>query len=160
MQHKRTRNLNILLLCVTAFIAGCTSDKDIKADIAQKAKNDVNFAGVSYSVENKVVTLSGKCPSIKAKQKVQQAVKDINVINGIVDSIQISPVLLDNDFALQQAADSVLAVYPQVQANVKNDSILLSGKATKKDMGSLIAAIKRLNPAQVATKLTQIPAAK
>jgi len=145
--------LQVLLLCVATFMAGCTTDKDIKADIAQKAKNDVNFAGVSYTVENKVVTLSGRCSSVKARQKVWQAVKDINVIKGVIDSIQILPVLLDDDFALQQAADSVLAVYPQAQANVKNQSIFLFGKATKKDMDSLIAAVKRLQPAQVVTKL-------
>jgi len=159
MLHKTTRNFKILLLGVTAIIAGCTTDKDIKADLAQKAKNDVNFAGVSYTVENKVVTLSGICSSVKAGQKVLQTVKDIHVIKGIIDRVQISPVTLNEDFSLQQAADSMLAVYPQVQATVKNHSILLSGKATKKDIDSLTAAAKRLNAVQVATKLTEIPAA-
>jgi len=159
MVHKRTRIFTAMLPGLIAFMGACTTDKDIKADIAQKAKNDINFAGVNYTVVNKVVTLTGNCSSEKARQKAWQAVKDITVINGIIDSVHISPVILDEGFSLQQAADSVLAVYPQAYANVKNHSIILFGKATKKDMDSLIAGVKRLSAAQVTTKLTQIPAA-
>jgi hypothetical protein len=160
MAHKRTQIFSAMLFCLTAFISACTTDKDIKADIEQKAKNDINFAGVSYTVENKMVTLSGSCPTEKARIKVQQAVKDINVIKGIIDRVQISPIILNDDFSLQQATDSVLAIYPQVYAEVKNHSITLFGKATKKNMDSLIAGVKRLSAAQVSTKLTQIPEAK
>jgi outer membrane murein-binding lipoprotein Lpp len=160
MFDKMTRNFKLLLICGTVFVAGCTTDKDIEADITQKAKNDMSFAGVSFAVENKIVRLSGNCASIKASEKVLQAVKDINVIKGVINNVQISPVVLNDDFPLQQAADSVLAAFPGAEAHVKDHAITLSGNATKKDIDRLTAGVKRLNAAQLTINLTEIHGSK
>ena len=155
MHDKKTQKRIATFLFAAAFITSCTADKDIKADIAQKAKNDINFAGVTYTVKDEVVTLSGNCPSVKSRLKVWQAVKDVTVVKEIINRVQISPVLLNDDFDLQQAADSILAGYPQAQATVKNHVVILDGKATKKDMDSLAVRIGRLYPGSIEVKLTQ-----
>jgi hypothetical protein len=81
--------------------------------------------------------------------------KRYNVVKEIINRVQISLVLLNDDFDLQQAADSILAGYPQAQATVKNHVVILDGKATKKDIDSLTVRIRRLHPRSIEIKLTQ-----
>jgi hyperosmotically inducible protein len=142
--------LGMYLLVAT----GCTTDKDIKAQITGLAKTDVNFADVNYTVENKVVTLTGYCPSKKSKDEVEATMKSIRVVKGINNQIQIAPVVLDNAFPLKQAVDSVLAQYPTVQANVTTTQVTLMGKVKKPEADKLLPAITKLNIGQVINQLT------
>jgi hyperosmotically inducible protein len=145
------------LLVIIAFIAilagSCTTDKDIKAQLTGMAKSDVNFAGVAYSVEGKTVTLTGKCPSQKAKDAVEQAVKNIKVVNGIKNQIQISPVILDLGFAMKLAVDSVLATYPTVIADVAPNNVVLKGNIKKAELVPLLTSVKKLNLPNVENQL-------
>jgi hypothetical protein len=147
----------IVFLTIVGLAFGCTTDKDIKADIASKVKSDINFAAVNYSVENKIVTLTGTCPSLKSNQKVEEAIKSIHVIKGLVNNIKISPVVLNADLPLKQGVDSLLADYPTVQAQVRHDTVELYGKAGKQMISKLLPAISQLHPVNVQTKIIQLP---
>lgn len=153
METKFKQRLLPVIAAGILLATSCTNDQEIKADIAQKAKNDLNFAGVNYTVQNKIVTLTGNCPSVKARQKVWQTVKDINVISGIVNRVQIAPVILNEDLTLKEAADSVLADYPGVTATVKNGRIALAGMVDQEAGKQLKMAIGRLPAAAVETGL-------
>lgn len=80
------------------LIAVCTScskehrDREIKADLTTKAKNELNFAAVNYTVDDGIVNLTGKCGSEKSKQEAEETVKGINIVNGIVNKIVVAPV--------------------------------------------------------------------
>ncbi|WP_345951904.1 BON domain-containing protein [Mucilaginibacter sp. PAMB04274] len=128
-------------------------DKEIKADLVTKAKTDVSFAGVSYSVEKGVVTLTGACATRKAKSEVEKTVKSIHLIKGLHNQLVVAPVILNNDFLLKQAVDSVLAVYPAVQASVAQNVVTLIGKAQKGEADKLIPAIAKLKPASIDNQL-------
>ena len=110
--EKQKIRVNYLFLFM--LIAGCTScskdhrDKEIKADLTTKAKNELNFAAVNYTVEDGIVTLTGKCSSEKSKSEAEQAVKGINIVKGIINKIIVAPVILNADLPLKQAVDSVL----------------------------------------------------
>ena len=142
-----------ILLAAAIIIIGCTSDKDIKAQITGMAKTDENFAGVEYTVARKVVTLTGNCPSQKAKAAVETTLKSIKVLKGINNQIQISPVTLDTGFAVKLAIDSVLAAYPTVSADVTNSTITLKGKVKKAEVVPLLTGIKKLNLPNVDNQL-------
>jgi osmotically-inducible protein OsmY len=144
--------LSSLFLAVT-ILTGCTTDKDIKAQITGMAKTDVNFAGVEYTVAEKVVTLTGNCPSPKAKAAVETTLKSIKLLKGINNQIQISPVTLDTSFAVKLAVDSVLADYPTVSADVTNSNITLKGKVKKAERVPLLTGIKKLNLPNVENQL-------
>lgn len=138
------------------FCVGCSQqelDKEIKADIAAKAKSEISLAAVNYTVENSVVTLTGKCSSEKSKSEAEQTIKGINIIKGIVNQIEVAPVVLTTSFPLKQAVDSVLKTYPTVKADVKGDTIVLEGKAQSKDAGKILAGLRPLHPRKIENRL-------
>lgn len=146
----------IILAMMFMGLASCSqqeTDKEIKADIATKAKTDVDFAGVSYTVDKGDVSLTGKCPTVKSKDQVEQTIKSINIVKGIIDQIQIAPVVLDDDFALKQSTDSVLATYPMVKAEVAQQVVVLTGRTQKQNLGKLMAAITKLHPTKIDNQL-------
>lgn len=130
------------------------SDRNIKADISAKAKNELNFAGVNFTVAGGVVTLTGNCGSEKSKNTVEQTVKDVNTIKGINNKITIAPVIINADLPLKQDVDSVLAQYPTVEADVNAGVILLHGKAKQQDSNKILAALNGLHPGKIKNELT------
>ncbi len=142
-----------MLIAICTSCSQANQDKHIKADLTAKAKNDLNFAGVNYTVNNGMVILTGNCSSAKSKAEVEQTVKGINIIKGIDNRIVIASVVINADFPLKQAVDSVLKTYPQVQATVNKNIILLEGKAEKKDIGKLLLGLNKLHPDKIENRL-------
>jgi hyperosmotically inducible protein len=158
MTSKPTFRLTILLLSLfyAGILSSCSQqelDKEIKADIATKAKSELNLAAVNYTVENGVVTLTGRCASEKSKGEAEQTIKGINIIKGLVNHIEVAPVVLTTNLPLKQAVDSVLKTYPTVQANVKGDTIVLEGKAKSKDASKILAGLNPLHPQKIENEL-------
>ncbi|MEX8548579.1 MAG: BON domain-containing protein [Mucilaginibacter sp.] len=158
MTSKPIFRLNKILfsLFLLGILSSCSQqelDKEIKADLTTKAKTDLNLAAVNYMVEDGVVTLTGKCASEKSKSEAEQTVKGINIVKGIVNHIEVAPVVLTTNFPLKQAADSVLKTYPTVRADVKGDTIVLEGKAKSQDAGKILAGLKPLHPQKIENQL-------
>lgn len=148
--------LSIFLFMLMAVCTSCSKahrDGEIKADLATKAKYELNFAGVNYTVENGVVTLTGKCSTQKSKDAVEQMVKEINIVKGLVDRIVIAPVVINADAMLKQTVDSVLKKYPTVTADVSKNIIILEGKAPQKDLGKIMPALNQLHPDKIDNRL-------
>jgi osmotically-inducible protein OsmY len=140
--------LAILMVTAGAWTS-CTSDREIKADITVKAGTAVEFAGVSYTVKDQLVILTGTCPSYFSKQKVLQTIKSIGVVKGVEDHIVIAPVMFTTDLPLKQHVDSLLADHPLVTAFVKNGTVTLSGQAKQKEVGQLLTSIRELHPKEL-----------
>ena len=132
-----------LLLPAMILLAACNlnQDKQIKAHINSLAKDNLNFAGVKYTVHNRTVTLFGNCPSDKTKDKVLQAVKGINVLEGVVDNIVIGAVILGAEQQIKSSVDSILANYPLVNAEFNEQGIELFGTVKQDDAEKLVSAI-------------------
>lgn len=150
---------NLCKYFLWVLIAVCTScsqanqDKNIKADLSAKTKTDLNFAAVNFTVEDGVVTLTGKCASEKSKSEAEQTVKSINIVKGVINQVMIAPVVIKADFVLKQAVDSVLTGYPSAKADVNGNNILLEGKAEKKDMEKLLSDLNKLHPVKIDNQL-------
>jgi osmotically-inducible protein OsmY len=135
------------LFVISATISSCNMvdrDKEIKIDIASKAKSDVNFAGVNFTVYDSKVILTGKCPTLKSRAGIDQAMKTIHVLKSVDNRIEIAPVTLGASFAVKQAVDSVLASYPRVIAEVTDSAVVLIGIVKKQDSGKLLADIRKI----------------
>jgi hypothetical protein len=131
------------------ILEGCSQqakDKEIKADITIKAKDDVNFAGLQYFVKNGIVKLFGNCPTTKAREMVKQKLSTIHVIDSLEDHLVIAPVILNSSFAIKQQADSVLATYPMVAASVSDTAIVLVGEIEYSNLQKLIPAMQKVHP--------------
>lgn len=153
LQYIFAFGFSVVVLSSTSGCSEKRKDQSIKADIVTKAKTDVNFAGVEYTVDKGVVTLTGTCATEKSKAAVEKTIKSINIINGMVDRIQIAPVVLNADFPLKQSVDSVLANYPRVETNVSQQIVTLNGKITHNALSKLLSTIKKLHPAKVENQL-------
>jgi osmotically-inducible protein OsmY len=143
---------SLLIVCAIVSFTSCSqqqTDKEIKADITVKAKSNLNFAGVNYTVDKGVVTLTGKCPSEHAREEIEGTIKSINIVKSFIDSIQVAPVIITTDQPLKQAVDSVLMNYAAVDAKVSNDTVALMGKANRQDFTELMQKMKKLNPLQI-----------
>lgn len=136
--------LNLGLLAVQ----GCSQqslDKEIKADITSKAKEDINFAGVMFVVEKGRVTLSGSCPTAKSREMVKQKLRTIHVVDSVEDHLILAPVTLGPSFAIKQEVDSVLAKYPAVTAAVSDSAVLLIGKIKNADLNKLLPSLQKIH---------------
>ena len=149
-----------LFACFLAFclLLGCgqaAKDQSIKADLTVKAKEDVNFAGVHFSVEKGIVTLTGSCPTGKSIEMVKQKIKSIHVIDSIVDHLVIAPVTLGPSFNIKQQVDSVLAKYPAVIASVSDTAVVLTGKVKETERNKMVAAVGKIYPNVKSDQLVQ-----
>jgi hypothetical protein len=124
-----------LIISAMIFAAvGCkVPDEEIRADIAGKARDNMNFAGLSYIVRNGVIDVSGSCPSKKAYDNVHNLLKTINVARALRFNVNIAPVVLDTLTPTKLKVDSVLSAYPRVVAFVSPNGILLSGDVKDTD---------------------------
>ena len=130
------------------MMSGCREgirDEEIKADLTMKAKEDLNFAGVQFYVENAQVTLSGSCPTLKSRALLIQKIKAIHVVDTIINNLEIAPVVLTTTFGLKQDVDSILSKYPTVTALVTDSIVGIKGKVKDQERGKLLRALGELS---------------
>ena len=149
------RNWQLLVSALFAIlingVISCSSNKDItiKADLATKAKEEKDFAGVRFTVENGTVTLNGECATEKSRSTVESTAKGLYAVKDVVNNITIGPVVIGTDQLLKQSVDSVLQQYPAMEAVTKDSVVNLQGKITDDKLGELKKAIESLKPKMV-----------
>ena len=153
----KARCSRLILLCLGLLLStGCNRqsiDQDIKTQLALKAKTELNYAGLQYTVNAGTVTLGGRCPTPKAKSEVVRSVKDIAGVKQVVDQIQVAPLLIGTDYALKSAVDSVLAKHPLALAVVRDSVVTLTGQVEEKQLQNLLSGLSGLYPKQVHNQL-------
>lgn len=159
-QLKKTINSYVimkktLIALIMLAMAGCqTSDEEIRADIAGKAQQDLNFSGLKYTVKNGIVDFYGKCPSDKALAKIQQTIKNIHVIKAVDYHVNITPVRLDALTPIKLQVDSVLGGYPLVNAQVDSAGAILKGEVKAAGRRKLIKALRKIPLKSIKDSLT------
>lgn len=139
----------IAIALILLALAGCQpSDQEIRADIAVKAQQDLNFSGLNYTVQNGIVHFSGRCPSEKAFAMVRQTISSIHIIKAVNYNITIAPVMLDSLTPKKLLTDSILAKYPLVTADIKKGSVVLKGSLNPAQKASLLKSLdaKHIGP--------------
>lgn len=144
---------------VVLLLSACSQqarDREIKADITIKAKDDVHFTGVHFTVQNGNVSLWGRCPTEKSRAMVLQKLSTIHVIRAIEDRLIIAPVSLGSDFSTKQQVDSVLAEYPGVTAELSGDTIRLLGRAQQSELQKMLESLTEVSSEAVNTSKLRI----
>ena len=147
--------VSIFYLIVIAFCS-CSQDykdKEIKKDLTSKVKNEKEFIGVRFVVNEGIVSLSGECPTPQARSKVENTVRGVYAVKGVLNNITIAPVVIGTDQQLKQSVDSSLKTYPGVTAIVKDSIVQLLGKAQSKDQQKLLSAIQSLQPKRLESEV-------
>jgi len=156
MKWRKWMHISIFYLLVIA-LCSCSQeykDEEIKKDLTSKVKNEREFIGVRFVVNDGIVSLSGECPTPQERSKVESKVKSMYAVKGVLNNITIAPVIIGTDQQLKQSIDSTLKTYPGVTAIVKDSIVQLMGKAQAKDQHKLLSAIQSLQPKQLQSGVT------
>ncbi|MEH3114214.1 hypothetical protein [Pedobacter terrae] len=138
--------LTVMISCMLVSACGHKYiDKEIKADLVSKAKEDVNFAGLMFTVFNGNVAIWGKCASERSKQLVKTKIKTIHMINHINEQIIVGNVKLDADYNQKLKIDGVLVNYPGVAASVSRQVISLIGYVEPDRYHELLKDMRRFS---------------
>ena len=147
---------SFLVILVMSSCGQEDRDRQLKADITIKAKNDVNFAGLQFFVDKGIVTIKGSCPTEKSLATVRQTLETIHIIDSVSYQISVAPVQLGPLFSYKQSVDSVLAKYPMVSSQVSDSSLIVSGVVKEKEADKLKDAIDKINPGIAVYQLQQL----
>lgn len=148
----------LLLLALLAIGAmGCKKkpkDEDLKAAIEK-----VVGSGVSVSVTEGIVTLSGEVMDEAAKTAAFDAAKAIEGVTGVTNNLTVappppSPVEINPDQVLTEAVNTAIKAYSGVKAEVKDGVVTLTGNIKKTEMRTLITALNELKPKKIDNQLT------
>lgn len=126
--------------------SGYERDQQIKADLTIKAKEDINFAGLNFTVQDRHVNIWGICPTESAKKEVIRKLATIHVIKGIHAKLVVAPLKIDTNFALKQRMDSLLARHPNSWPEITGQSIIIKGSVKEEQLPQLLNSIHKTIP--------------
>ena len=162
-QNQFSMNLKQLSAwCIVAVLSfgtftACKSknnDQDIQASVSEKLP-----MGITATVQEGVVTLSGACPDANCKTTAEQAAKDVKGVKSVTNNISVSvvgnaPVEIATDDALTNSVNAAISAYPTVKANVANGVVTLTGSINRSELQELMQKVQALNPQRVENQLT------
>ena len=150
-------NLVIVSFLLIASLLSCkgkTSDADVKTSVDNAITANANFSGVSTSVKDGVVTLSGEVKDDAAKASAETVARGINGVKSVTNNLTVAPppaapVVITADDPLKASVDATLKAYPGVTATIKDGVITLSGKIKRADNQKLMVALNSLKPKKI-----------
>jgi hyperosmotically inducible periplasmic protein len=150
-------NLWMLLIAVFSFVLpackGKNKDGSIQTAFNSKAQADPSLAGVSATVVEGTVTLTGSCADENCRSNAEKAVKDIDGVKKVVNNIQVAQVDITADDPLRKSVEEVVSKYDGVQADVANGIITVRGQMKRDDWMKLRPELDALRPKRVDNQL-------
>ena len=159
MKHFVLR-LPVYALILAASLVSCkgkVSDADIQTEVNKKL-NDEAGSGLTASVSNGVVTLTGTCKDDACKASCAKEAQEVKGVTSVVNNISIppppAPVEISVDPVLQEGVNNVLKSYSKVKADVKDGVVTLTGEIERAKLQDLMQAVNALKPKKVENQLT------
>jgi hyperosmotically inducible periplasmic protein len=162
MKHYLLKAYSIaLLLSAGVQLTSCKSqpkDSDIEASVQEKLRSDAQFANISATVSEGVVTLNGTTPDASARSNAEKEIKEVKGVKNIVDNVTVAPlaapVEIATDDALENGVKNATKDYPGVNATVNNGEITLTGEIKRDRLPKLMMALNELRPQKINNNLT------
>lgn len=156
-----------LLLTIIAFSSitlisckGKQTDAEIQASINQKIASSDEMKGLTASVNNGVVSLSGECPTEECRKDCADQVKKIDGVKEVENNIRVAslvappaPVDVAADETLKASVNDVVKKYDGVQADVNDGVVTLRGEIKRANLQDLIVSLNELKPRKVENQL-------
>jgi len=153
MQHLFKLTWLFLLFATISCKSGPT-DEQISQEISSSLSG-----GVTASVNEGVVTLSGTCPDETCKTSSETSVKSAKGVKSVVNNIVINAptpaptVEITATDSLKTSVDALLASYKTVKADVNNGVVTLTGEIKRSQLTTLMQSVNELKPKKVENKL-------
>ena len=156
-----------LLIAVLAFSTitlisckGKQTDAEIQASINEKIAQNDEMKGLTASVSNGVVNLSGECPTEECRKDCVDEVKKVNGVTDVQNNIRVAsiaappaPVDIAADETLITSVNDVVKKYDGVEADVKDGVVSLRGEIKRANLQDLIISLNELKPRKVENQL-------
>ena len=149
--------VGFLILASSFVIPSCKSknrDGEILTAFNTKQQSVPSLAGVSATVADGNVTLTGNCADENCRTSAEQSVKEIDGVKKIVNNIQIASVQVTDDAPLRSSTEQVISKYNGVQADVNDGVITIRGTIDDRDkLQQLMSELQALRPKNVQNQL-------
>jgi len=157
-------NYRSLLLACLMFTGICLfackpNDSKLQQTVNEKL---TTTPGVSATVQDGVVTLSGEVTDETAKQTAEDAAKNVKGVKSVVNNVNVKvppppppPVAINPDDILKKTLDSTFAAagYTGVTVTVANGEVTLDGSAKKADLRKIMQVAQEAKPKKVKNNL-------
>jgi len=152
-----TVSLSILL-----FSCG-KKDADVQSAVETALKANSDLSGLTASVKDGVVTLSGETKSESIKAQAEVTAKSVKGVKNVINNSTVAapppppvepPVVIATDDALTNSVSVVIKDFPGVKAEVKDGVISLTGEIKSASLQKLIPMLHALKPKSIENKLT------
>ncbi|HYF30715.1 MAG TPA: BON domain-containing protein [Chitinophagaceae bacterium] len=156
LKHLTIRSLAFAL--ALGSLVACndkTSDADIQTEVNKKLADEAG-SGLTASVSNGVVTLSGNCKNDECRRSCAAEIKDVKGVKSVVNNINVAvaaPVEIATDTALQQGVNAAVQAYKDVKAEVNDGVITLRGEIERDKLQDLMMALNALKPKKIENQL-------
>jgi hyperosmotically inducible periplasmic protein len=145
----------LLFLLLTGSILSMQACKPKDADIKVAVDSAIGaIGGVSATVSEGVVTLSGTVASEAVKTEAETAAKAVKGVKSVSNEISVVVPVISGDVALNEAIKTAMAAFTTVQAVAKDSIITLTGEIVRADLQKVIQAAQSLRPKKVENQLT------
>ena len=160
--------MNSLLRLLTVTIATSVllsscgpKDADIQTAVTEKINTTPELNGISATVKDGVVTLTGEAKDDAAKALAETTIKPVKGVKSVVNNASVAPppapvvapVEIAADDPLTKAVTDATKNYAGVTAAVKDGIVTLTGEIKKTDLPKLMQAIMASKPKKVDNQL-------
>lgn len=154
MQHLFKLTWIFIMVAAVSCKSGPTDEQ-----ISQEVSSTLS-SGVTATVSDGVVTLSGTCPDDACKTSSESLAKAAKGVKSVVNNITVSaptppapPVEITQTDSLKTSVDALLASYKGVRADVNEGVITLTGEIKRSQLTTLMQSVQELKPKKVENKL-------
>jgi hyperosmotically inducible protein len=153
----------MMALFISVALLSCgVKDSTIQKQIAEAAVTTPAMNGVSATVAEGVVTLTGEVKEDASKAACESAVKSIKGVKSVVNNITVAapppppaamPVVAQ-DVALTKGVTDATKDFPAVKATVADGVITLTGEIKRAALPKLMQTLNSLQPKKIDNQLT------
>ncbi|MBO9199795.1 MULTISPECIES: BON domain-containing protein [Niastella] len=161
-KKSRLAVMHLLIIIISLSISSCgPKDSNIQEAVNTTISNNPATPGITASVQDGVVTLSGECKDEASKSAIESEVAKVKGVKKVVNNCtvtpppaQAAPVTINPDETLTNSVNDAIKDYPGVSATVKDGVITLTGNIKRPDLQKLMMSLHTLKPKKIDNKLT------
>ena len=154
MKSIKLKTVFLLFVMSTLFVSCKPSDADIQKAITEKMTAMPDMEGMTTSVTDGVVTISGECKDEACKASCESVVKSVKGVKSVINNCELpAPVVISPDEVLTTSVNGALANYPGVMASVSDGIVTLTGEVSKSNLMPLMQSVQELQPKKVVNNL-------
>lgn len=158
MKNKSIKSILLgLSLALLSFqLQSCKGNRDpeIQTAIASATQTNADLAGVTATVNNGLVTLTGQCADDRNRKKAEKTIKNIDGVKDVVNNIMVTTSAeITPDKELKKNMEKVVSDYKNVQADVNNGIITLRGEVKQDKLQQLMMDLNALHPKRIDNQL-------